>query len=88
MRQITGVPKRFLEKVTPIPIRWGGGGISSRQVGHRDQKPRDKTKGKSVNGHEFGQTLGDGEGQGSLAHCSPESKTRLSDWKTAKSFKG
>ena len=24
-----------------------------------------------LNGHEFEQTLGDGEGQGSLAHCSP-----------------
>ena len=24
-----------------------------------------------LNGHEFGQTLGDGEGQGSLACCSP-----------------
>ena len=34
------------------------------------------------NGHEFEQTLGDGEGQGSLACCSPwcrkESKTQLS----------
>ena len=24
-----------------------------------------------LNGHEFGQTLGDGEGQGALACCSP-----------------
>ena len=24
-----------------------------------------------LNGHEFGQTLGDGEGQGSIACCSP-----------------
>ena len=24
-----------------------------------------------LNGHEFEQTLGDGEGQGSLAYCSP-----------------
>ena len=24
-----------------------------------------------VNGHEFGQTLGDGEGQGSIACCCP-----------------
>ena len=24
-----------------------------------------------LNGHEFEQTLGDGEGQGSLTHCSP-----------------
>ena len=24
-----------------------------------------------LNGHELGQTLGDGEGQGSLAYCSP-----------------
>ena len=24
-----------------------------------------------LNGHEFGQTPGDGDGQGSLAHCSP-----------------
>ena len=27
--------------------------------------------GITLNGHEFGQTLGDGEGQGSLACCSP-----------------
>ena len=55
MRQMKGVPKRFLEKVMPIPKRWGreGVGISSRQVGHHEQKPRDKRKGKSVNGHEF-----------------------------------
>ena len=35
-----------------------------------------------LNGHEFAQTLGDGEGQGSLACCSPivaNSRTRLSD---------
>ena len=35
------------------------------------------------NGHELGQTLGDGEGQGGLACCSPhglaESRTRLGD---------
>ena len=38
-----------------------------------------------LNGHEFVQTLGDSEGQGSLACCSPrghKSQTRLSDWKT------
>ena len=35
-------------------------------------------------GHEFEQTLGDGEGQGSLVHSSPrvtESRTPLSNWK-------
>ena len=34
-------------------------------------------------GHELGQTLGDGEGQGGLACCSPwghENQTRLGDW--------
>ena len=38
-----------------------------------------------LNGHEFEQTPGDGEGQGSLACCSPwvaERRTRLSDWTT------
>ena len=36
-----------------------------------------------LNGHEFGQTLGDGDGQGDLACCSPEvaeRRTGLSDW--------
>ena len=35
-----------------------------------------------LNGHEFEQTVGVGEGQGSLACCSPwvaKSRTRLSD---------
>ena len=27
---------------------------------------------RRLNGHEFEQTLGDGEGQGSLEFCSPE----------------
>jgi len=31
------------------------------------------------NGHELGQTLGNGEGQGGLAYCSPWGRTRLSD---------
>ena len=39
-----------------------------------------------LNEHEFEQTPGDGEGQGSLACCSPwgckESDTRLSNWTT------
>ena len=37
------------------------------------------------NGHELGQTLGDGEGQGGLAWCSPwgrRSRTRMNDWTT------
>ena len=36
-----------------------------------------------LNGHDFEQTLGDGEGQGSLACCSPgvaKSQTWLRDW--------
>ena len=36
-----------------------------------------------LNGHEFEQAPWDSEGQGSLAHCSPQgtkSQTRLSDW--------
>ena len=40
-----------------------------------------------LNGHEFDQAPGDGEGQGSLVCCSPwvaKSWTRLSDWTTAK----
>ena len=34
-----------------------------------------------LNGHEFEQTLGDGEGQGNLAYCSPGGckETQLSD---------
>ena len=36
-----------------------------------------------LDGHEFGQASGDGEGQGSLACCSDtKSQTRLSDWTT------
>ena len=38
-----------------------------------------------LNGHEFEQALGDGEGQGSLACCSPlvaKSRTWLSNWTT------
>ena len=38
------------------------------------------------NGHEFGQTLGDGEGQGGLVCCSPwvtKSRTWLGGWTTA-----
>ena len=40
-----------------------------------------------LNGHEFEQAPGDGEGQGSLACSSPwatKSQTRLSDWTTTK----
>ena len=38
-----------------------------------------------LNGHEFGQTLGIGDGQGGLAYCSSwgrkeDTGTRLSDW--------
>ena len=40
-----------------------------------------------LSGHEFAQTLGDREEQGSLACCNPwshkESQTQLSDWTTA-----
>ena len=39
----------------------------------------------SINGHEFEQTLGDSEGQGSLGHSSSwvtKSQTWLSDWTT------
>ena len=37
-----------------------------------------------LNGHEFEQTSGDGEGQRSLVSCSPsdQSRTQLSDWTT------
>ena len=38
-----------------------------------------------LNGHEFDQTLGDGEGQGSLMCCSPwvtENQAKLSDGRT------
>ena len=31
-----------------------------------------------LNGHEFEQTLGDGEGQGSLVYCSPWGRQRVS----------
>jgi len=44
----------------------------------------------SLNGHEFEQTLGDGEGQGSLVCCSPrltQNWTRLSDWTTTAKLK-
>ena len=32
------------------------------------------------NGHEFEQALGDGEGQGSLAGCSPRDRRAGHDW--------
>ena len=38
-----------------------------------------------INGHDFEQAPGDGEGQGNLAYCSPwvtKSRIWLSDWKT------
>ena len=41
-----------------------------------------------LSGHEFAQALGDGEGQGSLACCSPgvaKSQTQLSNWMTTNS---
>ena len=34
------------------------------------------------NGHEPGQTLGDGEGQGGLACCSPWGRRVRQDWET------
>ena len=37
-----------------------------------------------LNGHESEETLGNGEGQGSLACCSPKSWTQLSEWTTTK----
>ena len=48
---------------------------------------KDKMAGwhQQFNGHEFEQALGDGEGQGSLACCSPwvaKSRTWLSNWTT------
>ena len=55
------------------------------------RQKKDMTEGEMVgwphqfNGHEFKQILGDSEGQGSLACCSPwvaKSRTWLSDWKT------
>ena len=42
-----------------------------------------------LNGHEFGQTLGDGEGKGSLAaavHGVSKTQTWLSDWTTIKQW--
>ena len=32
---------------------------------------------RQLNGHEFEQALGDGEGQGSLKHCSPWGQKEL-----------
>ena len=52
------------------------------------RKEKEMTKDEKVgwhhqlNGHEFEQTMGDSEGQGSLACCSPwvtKSQTQLSD---------
>ena len=34
------------------------------------------------NGHELGQTLGDGEGQGGLVCCSPWGRRVRHDWET------
>ena len=44
-----------------------------------------------LNGHEFQQTLGDGEGQGSLACCSPwgcKESDRTEQLKTSSSSRG
>ena len=50
------------------------------------QKEKGTTEDETVgwyhqfNGHEFGRTLGRGEGQGSLVCCSPWGQTWFSDW--------
>ena len=41
-----------------------------------------------LNGHEFEQTLGDGEGQGSLACCSPRCCKELDTTERLKNNKG
>jgi len=56
--------------LSPASIRWLG-----RELAHQEEKgtTEDEMVGghHRLNGHEFEQTLGDGEGQGSLACCSP-----------------
>ena len=67
----------------------------------RRQEGKGKTENEMIgwhhqlNGHEFEQAPGDGEGQGSLACCSPwghkevqvmSQRTRLSDWTTKTYF--
>ena len=45
-----------------------------KEGGQEEKRPtEDETVGwhRRLNGHEFGQTLGDSEGQGSLVCCSP-----------------
>ena len=50
-------------------------------LGNRDQEEKGMTEDEMVvwhhqlNGHEFEQALGDGEGQGSLLCCSPWGRT-------------
>ena len=68
---------------------WLIGKDSDDEKDWRQQEKR-TTEGKMVGwhhrltGHEFEQTLGDGEGQGRLACCSSwtQSRTQLSDWTT------
>ena len=84
-----------------VPIFWPPD-ANSQLIGKDPDAGKDGGRGKKgitedemvgwhhpLNGHEFEQTPGDCEGQGSLACSSPwgqKSKTRVSNWKTTNSF--
>ena len=51
---------------------WGGGEGEEGRGQREEEETEDEMVGwHQLNGHEFEQTLGDSEGQGSLACCSP-----------------
>ena len=55
----------------PSPGDLPNSGIEPRSPALQTDALPSEVPGKPLNGHEFELTLGDGEGQGSLAYCSP-----------------
>ena len=56
---------------------------AGKDGGHKEKKAlEDEMAGRDhqCNEHELGQSLGDGEGQGGLACCSPWGHKELDDW--------
>ena len=84
-------------------LMWKAPDAKSRLIGKdpdagKDWRPKDKRAAEDemvrqhhrLNRHEFEQTLGDSEGQGSLGCCSPwgRKESRLSDWTTTITLAG
>ena len=78
MTEFTNILIFTIEIVSPLPpdvkTKLTGKGPSAGKDGGQEEKgAEDEMVGwhHRLNGHAFEQTLGDGEGQGSLACCSP-----------------